>query len=55
MKINKQTRRDAKEVFRSTFVNGVMDEVKVRAVVQKIAQVKPRGYLGILEHLKRLV
>ena len=55
MKITKQARRDAKEVFRSTFVNGVMDEAKVRAVVQKIAQVKPRGYLGILEHLKRLV
>jgi F-type H+-transporting ATPase subunit delta len=55
MKITKQSRRDAKEVFRSTFVNGVMDEAKVRAAVQKIAQAKPRGYVAILEHFKRLV
>jgi F-type H+-transporting ATPase subunit delta len=55
VKITKQARRDAKEVFRSTFVNGVMDEAKVRAAVQKILGLKPRGYVAILEHLKRLV
>ena len=55
MKITKQSRRDAKEVFRSTFVDGVMDEAKVRAAVQKIMQLKPRGYIAILEHFKRLV
>ena len=55
MKITKQSRRDAKNLFRSTFVNGVMDEGKVRAVVQKILELKPRGYVAILEHLKRLI
>jgi F-type H+-transporting ATPase subunit delta len=55
MKITKQARRDAKELFRATFTNGVMDAAKVRQVVQKVIQSKPRGYLAILEHFKRLV
>ena len=55
MKITKQARRDAKQLFRSTFTNGVMDEAKVRAMVRKVVEVKPRGYVAILEHFKRLV
>lgn len=55
MKITKQARRDAKELFRSTFSNGVMDEAKVRAMVRKVVELKPRGYVAILEHFKRLV
>lgn len=55
MKITKQTRRDAKELFRATISNGVMDEGKVRSVVKLVLEKKPRGYLAILEHFKRLV
>jgi F-type H+-transporting ATPase subunit delta len=55
MKISKQARRDAKELFRATFANGVMDTAKVRQVVQQVLAAKPRGYVGILEHFKRLV
>jgi len=55
MKITKQARREAKELFRSSFVNGVMDEGKVRNAVQKVVEIKPRGYVAILEHFKRLV
>ena len=55
MKITKQARRDAKQLFRSTFSNGVMDEAKVRAMVRKVVEMKPRGYVAILEHFKRLV
>jgi F-type H+-transporting ATPase subunit delta len=55
MKAGKQIRREAKDLFRSTIVNGVMDEGKVRAVVQRVLQVKPRGYIPILDQFKRLV
>lgn len=55
MNTSKQSRRGAKDLFRATFVNGVMDEAKVRQVVAQVLQVKPRGYLAILEHFKRLV
>jgi F-type H+-transporting ATPase subunit delta len=55
MKAGKQVRREAKQLFRSTFVNGVMDEQKVRTAVKRVLEVKPRGYIAILEVLKRLI
>jgi len=55
MKVSKQARRDAKELFRSTLVSGVLDEDRVRNVVGKVIQAKPRGYVGILSHFQRLV
>ena len=53
--MTKQSRRDAKQLFRSALVNGVMDEGRVRSVVQKVLEQKPRGYLAILGHFTRLV
>jgi F-type H+-transporting ATPase subunit delta len=55
MKINKQARRDAKALFQSSKVNGVLDENKVRQAVQQVAAQKPRGFQGILAHFQRLV
>jgi F-type H+-transporting ATPase subunit delta len=55
MKISKQARREAKELFRSSVVNGVLDENRVRQFVTKVAGAKPRGYIGILSHFHRLV
>ncbi len=55
MKISKRSKRDAKALFRSAVVNGVMDEGKVRIAVKAVLEKKPRGYLAILEHLQRLV
>jgi len=55
VKISKQARRDAKELFRSCRVNGLLDDAKVRQVVQRVIAGKPRGYLAILSHFERLV
>jgi F-type H+-transporting ATPase subunit delta len=55
MKITKQSRRDAKALFQSSRTNGVLDENKVRQVVQKVLAAKPRGYMGVLQHFQRLV
>jgi F-type H+-transporting ATPase subunit delta len=55
MKISKQAKRDAKQLFRSCRVNGALDEAKVRQVVQAIVAQKPRGYAAILPHFHRLV
>lgn len=55
MKISKQDRRDAKGLFRSTVVNGVMDEDRVRKAVTAVLAQKPRGYLSILTHFQKLV
>ncbi len=55
MKITKQAKREGKELFRSCFLNGSLDENRVRQAVQKALQLKPRGYLAILSHFERLV
>ena len=55
MKISKQARREAKELFRDCLVNGLLDEGRVRQVVQRVLEGKPRGYLAILSRFKHLV
>jgi F-type H+-transporting ATPase subunit delta len=55
MKLTKQARRNAKALFQSCLANGVLDEGKVRTVVQKVLAAKPRGYMGVLQHFQRLV
>ncbi len=55
MKISKQTRREAKDLFRAAQVNGVLDENKARQVVDEVLAAKPRSYVGVLTHFQRLV
>ena len=55
MKISKQARRDAKTLFRSSKVDGLLDEARVRQTVQAVIAQKPRGYVSILSHYQRLV
>jgi F-type H+-transporting ATPase subunit delta len=55
MKISKQARREAKELFRCCLVNGLLDEGRVRLAVQRVLQAKPRGFLAILSHFERLL
>jgi F-type H+-transporting ATPase subunit delta len=55
VKISKQSRREAKELFRCCLVNGLLDEARARNAVQRVIQAKPRGYIGILSHFQRLV
>jgi len=55
MKISKQAQRNARELFRSCRVDGVLDEGRVRQAVALVLARKPRGYLEILSRLQRLV
>jgi F-type H+-transporting ATPase subunit delta len=55
MKIAKQARRDAKQLFNTCKVGGLLDETRVRKVVGAVIAQKPRGYGGILSHFHRLV
>jgi F-type H+-transporting ATPase subunit delta len=55
MKISKQAQRDARQLFRSCHVNGLLDENRVRQTVTLLSTQKPRGYVGILSRLHRLV
>ena len=55
VKISKQAQRDARQLFRSCQVNGLLDENRVRQTVTLLSTQKPRGYVGILSRLHRLV
>jgi F-type H+-transporting ATPase subunit delta len=55
MKISKQAQREARQLFRSCQVNGLPDENRVRQAVSLVLAQKPRGYIGILSRLHRLL
>ena len=41
MKISKQIKREAKQLFRSCFVNGLLDENRARQAVQRVIESLP--------------
>src|SRR4029453_10646566 len=54
MKANRRVIRTARELFRLCLVNGVLDEGRVRQVVQRIVTSRRRGSLPILSTFQRL-
>ena len=55
MKISKEARRSSRQLFRVCLVNGKLDESRVREVVSKVAEAKPRGFVAILEAFSKLI
>ncbi len=55
MKISKPAQRDARQLFRTCFVSGSLDENRVRQSVALLVEKQPRGYVEILARLHRLV
>lgn len=55
MKISKQALREARQLFRTCQVNGLLDENRVRQALALLLEKKPRGYVEILSRLHRLV
>jgi len=55
MKATKQLRREANRLFRLCLANGLLDEARVRQVVQRVLDSKRRGGLALVSHFQRLV
>jgi F-type H+-transporting ATPase subunit delta len=55
MKLSKQARRDARELFRTCMVRDALDESRARQAVASVVQKRPRGYIAILSHFERLI
>jgi F-type H+-transporting ATPase subunit delta len=55
MKITKQARRGAKQLFRSCLVNGLLDENRALQAVSQTLALRPRGYMALLAHFQRLL
>ena len=55
MKITKQARREAKQLFKTCHVDEQLNADRVKKAVKILIEQKPRGYFGVLQHLHRLV
>ena len=55
MKSTREIKREAKHLFRLCFVNGSLDEDRVRSVLQGILGSKRRGSLPLAGQFQRLV
>ena len=55
MKRTKQARRDAKQLFRLCVANGLLDEGRVRQVVQRVGETRNRNRFNVLAQFRRLV
>jgi len=55
VKINRRAKREAKQLFRACLVNDVLDEGRVREVVQLVIAAGRRDCPAILAHFRRLV
>lgn len=55
MKITKQAKREAKQLFRYCLVNGLVDENRVRKVVQYAIAAGHRNSAAIVSHFVRLL
>jgi F-type H+-transporting ATPase subunit delta len=55
MKINRRAKREAKQLVRLCLVNSLLDENRVRHVVQRVVAAGQRDCPAILSHFRRLV
>ncbi len=55
MKISKEARKGSKELFRNSFTNGQLDAAAIKSNVARVAQAKPRHYMGLLKNYQRLI
>lgn len=55
MKTNRQTQREAKRLFHVCLVEGLIDEARVRQVVQRMVDAGGTGNLKVLSRFQRLV
>ena len=55
MKTARQTKREAKRLFRLCFLNGLLDESRVRQVAQRIIEAKRRAGQALLYQFLYLV
>ena len=55
MRGKRRTRRSARQLFRLCFVQGRLDEGRVRTVVERVIAAKRRGTTAVLSQFQRLV
>lgn len=52
-KLDKDSRKLSKQLFNASFTNGQLDAAKVRAIAARVAESKPRNFVGLLKDFQR--
>ena len=52
-KLDKDSRKLSKQLFQASFTNGQLDQAKVRTISSKVAESKPRNFVGLLKDYQR--
>ncbi|HUE41358.1 MAG TPA: F0F1 ATP synthase subunit delta [Chthoniobacterales bacterium] len=55
MKLNKEIRQLSRGMLRASFTDGQIDRGKIASLVQSLVTKKPRRYIDVLQHYKRLL
>lgn len=55
MKISREARRTARELFRLTLVNGHVDAARAEEISKQLVAKRPRSFLEILKEYTRLI
>ena len=55
MKLSKESRRLARDLFRASLTDGQPDPARVRVVLERLEAVRPRGVVGILKEYHRMI
>jgi F-type H+-transporting ATPase subunit delta len=55
MKINKEIRQVSRELLRSSFTDGQLDNGRISQLVKSLIEKKPRNFRAILDNYKRLL
>jgi len=55
MRVNKEIRQLSREMLRASFTDGQFDRGKIGSLVQSLITKRPRRYIDILQHYKRLL
>ncbi|GAB4246694.1 MAG: hypothetical protein OHK005_12560 [Candidatus Methylacidiphilales bacterium] len=55
MKIKRAARQTAKRLFAACLANGLLQPDRAREVVRSLVEQKPRGFLPVLLHFRKLV
>ncbi len=55
MKINKEIRRLSREMLRASFTDGQLDHGRIASLVESLVARKPRNYIAVLKHYRRLL
>jgi F-type H+-transporting ATPase subunit delta len=54
MKINREARQSARQIFRACIQDGRLNEAALRGVLDDLVEARPRNYFAILSQLRKL-